>query len=95
MGTDCCFSKDTKRYFWEYQNEIKTTRIDGKKIEKKINGTIKGYPIDNHSYSFLKYWEKLSKQAKKQNINIINCSGGILDFFPKMNIEELLKKYGE
>ena len=95
LGIDCCFSKkDNRRYFWEYENNKKTTRIDGGKIEKRINGKIRGYPVDNHSRSFLEYWEKLATQAKKQNINIINCSGGILDFFPKMKIEDVLKKYG-
>ena len=95
LGIDCCFSKDKKRYFWEYEKNIKTTRVDGRKIEKRIDGKIRGYPVDSHSRSFLEYWGKLAEQAKKQNINIINCSGGILDFFPKMKIEDVLKKYGE
>ncbi len=94
LGADCCFSKCGKRYWWEYEDKIKTTRVDGRKIEKNISGEIKGYPVDHHSISFLEYWKKLSEQAKKQKINIINCSGGILDCFPKMKINEVLEKYG-
>jgi len=95
LGIDCCFSKDNKRYFWEYIDDKKTTRIDKKKIEKREIGKIKGFPIDHNSRSFLEYWEKLAVQAKKQNINIINCSGGILNCFPKMKLQEVLEKYGD
>ncbi len=96
LGMDCCLSKDgSKRYSWEYEEGKKTTRVDKGKIEKRIVGKIKGYPVDYHSRSFLDYWERLSVQAKKQDINIINCSGGILDCFPKMTIKEVIEKYKE
>jgi len=93
LGHDCCFNKG-KRYFWQFPGEKRTCRTSGGPIITYANkGKIRGHPVDNHSLDFLHYWENFAKQSKSQNINIINASGGILESFPRMSIEEVLDKY--
>ena len=96
LGIDCCYSKERKRYFWEYPGEKRAVRVKNKPISWFADkGKIKGYPVDYHSVEFLSYWEDLAKATKDSDVNIINCSGGILDVFPRMTLEEVIKKYGE
>ena len=94
LGCDCCFHKN-KRYFWQFEGEKKAYRLDGQQVFNYPNKGVKdGSPVDDHSLAFLEYWEALSKQLKKQNISVINCSGGILKCFNKMGLKEVLEKYG-
>jgi len=96
LGADCCYSKERKRYFWEYPGEKRAVRVKNKPISWFADkGKIKGHPVDFHSVEFLKYWEDLAKATKDSDVNIINCSGGILDVFPRMTLEEVIKKYRE
>lgn len=94
LGIDCCF-KDNKRYFWQYNGEPKPYKTDNNPmIWHADKGKKDGYAIDYHSVEFLQYWEDFKKiVCDKQNINIINCSGGILNSFSRMTLEELLKIY--
>jgi hypothetical protein len=93
LGSDCCYYQN-KRYFWQFEGEKKAYRLDGKHSINYPNKGIKdGFPVDDHSLSFIEYWEALSKQLKKQNINVINCSGGILKCFNRMGLKEVLEKY--
>jgi len=96
LGADCCYSKDRKRYFWEYEGEKRAKRVEGKPISWfPDKGKKDGHPIDWHSFEFLKYWRDLAEAIKDKDINIINCSGGLLDCFPKMTLEEALEEYGD
>lgn len=93
LGVDCCYENNC-RYFWQHKTEKKCRRLDGGSYFSIPNaGHINGHPVDTHSKDFIQYWNALSIQAKSQNIHIINASGGILDCFERMNLEEVLKKY--
>jgi len=101
LGADACYSKDRKRYFWQYftpelQKQLCMERSTGEKAFCFPNhGWIDGYPVDSHSTAFIEYFDKLAVQCKKQNVNIINASGGVLDCFPRMSLTEVLEKYGD
>jgi hypothetical protein len=96
LGADCCYSKDNKRYFWQYWSpQIQPKRVTGEKAFCFPNhGHRDGYPIDSHCNGFLDYFEALAKQCEKQNINVINASGGILNSFPRMELDDVIKQYG-
>lgn len=90
IGCDCCL-KDNKRYYWQYENEIKPKKIDNTSISffsnrAKYNGNF----MDNHSYDFLEYWNDFSKI--NPHLNIIDCSDGVLNCFKKGKIEEFYDK---
>ena len=95
LGNDCCF-ENGRRYFWQFPGEKKASKVSGG-IQPWLpnRGKIKNKCVDKNSVDFLEYFEVLSKQTKKQGINIINASGGILDCFPRMSLEEVLEKYGD
>lgn len=93
LGCDCCF-EGNKRYFWEYEDQKQCYRIDNKSLEKRISGKIDGRLVDRHSLDFLKYWEALSKQLEKQKIKVINASDGILKFFERKDLKDIIKEYG-
>jgi len=93
LGADCCLDNG-KKYYWQFDNEPKVYRTDGKSLFYRATGKINNKVVDNHTKEFLSYWNELAEQTKKQNINIINASGGIMESFPRMTLEEILKKYG-
>ena len=94
LGCDCCF-EGMNRYFWQFEGEEKCYRLNGEKVFSIPNaGVINGKPLDSHSKDFLHYWRAVAEQAKKQGINIISASGGLLDAFPQMTLKEVLEKYG-
>jgi|19_taG_2_1085344.scaffolds.fasta_scaffold01444_3 hypothetical protein len=93
LGCDCCHSEERHRYYWQYSDEKKCRPIA--RIPLQLSPTKRKGEIwtDSHSDDFLKYWGQLARQSKKQGINIINASGGIMDSFPRMKLEEVLEKY--
>lgn len=95
LGHDCCFKKG-KRYFWQFPGEKRATRKDGGMVPLHPNAPrINGKQADKHSHDFLYYWKHLAKQTKKQGIRIINASGGVLDYFERMPLEEVLEKFAD
>jgi hypothetical protein len=95
LGCDCCYEKG-KRYFWQFQGEKHCHRLDGQNVFSTPNkGKCLGQQVDQHSLDFLVYWSALAKQTEKQGVNVINASGGILQWFPRMSFDEVLGKYGE
>lgn len=89
LGVDCCYDGN-KKYFWEYDDEKKAKRITNKPAvffpKRKMNDTI----VDTSMIDFMKYWSELAYQAEKQKISIVNCSGGILEVFPRVDLKEFL-----
>jgi hypothetical protein len=95
LGCDCCY-EGTKRYYWQFEGEEKCFRLNGEKVFSFPNaGMIGGKPLDSHSKDFLEYWKAVAKQTQSQGISIISASGGLLDAFPQMTLNEILDKYGE
>jgi len=95
LGCDCCYMGN-RRYFWQFPGEPKVFRVTGEPVFSKPNkGSRKGRPVDSHSLDFIDYWNQLAIQTKKQNIDIIDASAGILEAFPKMSLEDVLEKYGD
>ena len=95
LGNDCQLSQDGKkyRYFWQYlPKEEQPYRIRGTKFSLRTQ---------NFGFSqsdFVEYWtcfEQMNRDVLGKEVDIIDCSESVLDCFPKMNIEEVLKKYGE
>ena len=97
LGNDNQLSQDKNnyRYFWQYcDKKYQPYRIKG----TKFNFLTQNLGFD--SKSFIDYWRHFSEVNKDiigKEIEIINCSDTPkeFNFFPKMNIEEVLKKYGE
>lgn len=93
LGCDCCYD-DRRRYYWQFDGEEACYRITGEAVFSFPNrGEHKGAMVDAHSMDFLDYWERLAAQSKLQNINIINASGGILDCFDRMDLDDILRNY--
>ena len=95
IGNDCCHYQ-RKRYFWQFPGEKKAYRVDGMPIVFVADrGKMGNKSIDKHSVDFMQYFNALSKQCKKQNINIIDASGefGLLKCFDKMELEDILDDY--
>tara|TARA_Y100000310_G_C20679983_1_gene815333 strand:- start:1974 stop:2786 length:813 start_codon:yes stop_codon:yes gene_type:complete len=102
LGTDCSLSNVydegiLRRYFYQYwPKEMQPYRITGESVFCAPNRGIKDdFYVDSHSMEFLDYWHLLAKQVDKQSINVINASGGILEYFPRMKLEEVLDEYGD
>lgn len=95
LGCDCSY-EGMRRYYWQFDGEEKCYRSTGEKVFSFPNaGIVNCLPIDSHGVSFLQYWKALSEQTNKQGINIISASGGLLDAFPRMTLEEVLEKFGD
>jgi len=99
LGCDCAFDRSgTRRYFWQFDGEPEAYRLTGEPVHSAANRgkhPKTGAYYDSHSANFLEYWHLLSIQTKKQGINIINASGGILESFPRLKLSEVLEKYGD
>jgi hypothetical protein len=95
LGCDCCY-EGTKRYYWQFPGETACFRITGERVFSFPNrGVHKGKPVDAHSMDFIDYWGHLAKAAEQQGIEVINASGGILDCFPRMSLDDVLAKFGD
>lgn len=90
LGNDCKLSKG-KRYFWQ-GFEQQPYRI-GKHIFNKRTQNF-GFSKDDFT-SYWKHFYKINKAVLGKEVEIIDGSDSTLKWFPKMNIEEILKKYGE
>jgi hypothetical protein len=91
LGTDCSYHQN-KRYYWQFKGEKKAFRLDNIPVYSVPNKGIRdGQPIDNHSLDFIHYFEALSKQCEKQNIKVLNASGGILKCFERVKLEDIFK----
>jgi len=97
LGLDCCYSKEGYRYFWQYEGKKKAFRLNGdRSIGVPRRTKYMRRQVDNHSYDFLQYWNyfaDVNKDILGKEVDIINCSDGLLDCFPKMKIEEILERY--
>ena len=97
LGTDCCYgiNDPRKRYFWQYPGEPRVARITGEPTFAMANAGIRnGYPIDSHCRDFLAYWDAFVEQNRNTtDLHIINASGGILEAFERMPLEDVLEKY--
>jgi len=91
LGNDCCL-KDGKRYFWQYPGEDAPHRVAGEKFTNQTQN------LGFSQQDFVEYWTCFGQMNKKiigKEVEIIDCSESILDCFMKMNVEEVLKKYGD
>ncbi len=89
LGNDCQL-RDGKRYFWQFSGEKKQFRIRGRKFTHQTQN--RGFNQD----SFVEYWKhfvKVNKDILGKEVNIIDASDSCLDYFPKMNVKEILEKY--
>ena len=93
LGNDCKLSRDGKRYFWQYWPK--------KKQPKKVKGHIFGTRTQNIGFSkhdFTSYWEyfyKVNEDILGKDVEIIDGSDSTLQCFPKMEVIEILGKYGK
>jgi len=95
LGCDCCY-EGSRRYYWQFKDEKKCYRLTGEQVFSFPNrGLQNGRPVDAHSVDFLEYWEALGKQVKKQEINVIDASGGLIKSFPKSSLDKVLEEYGD
>jgi hypothetical protein len=98
LGSDCCLMnyQGLKRYFWQFPDEPRVYRLTGEPVFCRNNaGTMAGHPIDSHSRDFLGYWRAFMEQNRETpHLHIINASGGILDVFERMELENVLESYG-
>jgi hypothetical protein len=94
LGCDSCLTNN-KRYYWQFPGERKPFRTDGRRIFTTVKKKINGKAVDKHGLDFIDYWEAVSKQAKKQNIHIIDVSGGVLECFEKQKYEDVFDLYGD
>lgn len=85
LGVDCCY-EDGKKYY----NDFPGTPDDGYYIPvgPKHIVTPDG-KSDDHLKKFDSTWAELAK--KNPHVNVINASGGVLDAFPRVSIEELIE----
>lgn len=99
LGNDCCLYKDKKtqkdiRYFWEFMPK------------EKHPYRIKGHPFINKTkllgfskIDFVSYWNyfaKVNDDIIGKEVEIIDASEfSALNCFPKMSLEQVLKKYGK
>ena len=87
LGNDCRLDKETGfRYFWQFPGEKKQFKFLGRSFESNPN---KGF----NEKSFKEYWNYFAQVNKETDVNIIDASDSSLDCFPKMTVEEVLKKY--
>lgn len=93
LGCDCCY-KGNKRYFWQFSGERKGFQTNGMPIYSTPNrGSRVGKPVDDHCVDFLSYWSQFA-EINRDRANIIYASeGGILNCFPKMKLDEVLREY--
>jgi hypothetical protein len=89
LGLDCCY-KDNKRYFWEdYPKKEQPFMLNGSKFEKRpLRETYKGMQVDRYSMDFLNYWDHFcdaNKNILKDEIDMMDCSEGVLNCFSKMD----------
>jgi hypothetical protein len=95
LGNDCQLSQDGKkyRYFWQY--------LPREEQPYRVKGTKFNHITQNFGFSqsdFVEYWtcfEQMNRDILGKEVEIIDASDSVLDCFPKMRIEEVLKKYGE
>jgi len=96
LGCDACHSQG-KRYFWQFPGESKAFRPDDPRPPwlTADKGVINGRAVDQHCLDFCDYWQRIADK-NKNSTNIIYSSGtGIVDAFPRMNMQEVIKRYGE
>jgi hypothetical protein len=92
LGNDCRII-NRKRYYWQYFSK--------KQQPYRIKGTTFNERTQNIGFSekdFVEYWNKFAKVNKKiigKDVDIIDCSDSNLRCFPKMNLKEVLDKYGD
>jgi len=98
LGNDNQLSQDGNsfRYFWQYWKKEKQPHRIGRAMKFNFLTQNLGF----NSKDFIEYWRHFSEVNKEiigKEIEIINCSDTPkeFNFFPKMKIEEVLKKYGE
>jgi len=98
LGADCAYDKKTgKRYFWEITGPF-AKRRENKPISWHAYKKVNGYSTDHHGVETLEYWRQLAEVIKTRgpkDINIIDCSDGLLNCFPKMTLEKVLEEYGD
>ena len=93
IGVDNQLDGLGKRYFWQYCKENQPYRIKGTIFDKKNQN----FGFDQNAYiEYWKFFVEVNKDIIGKKIEIINCSDtpSNFNFFPKMKIEEVLKKYG-
>lgn len=89
LGCDCK-SEGKKHHFYDFPGETNVSLI---KPEYK-SFTTDPYEInssENILGAIVRGWKNLRKTSPE--INIINSSGGVLNMFPRMSLEEVIKRY--
>jgi len=97
LGVDSCYSRDQKRYFWQYlPQKEQPYRVTGEPVfSSPSQQKIKGRFVDRHCLDFVQYWNRfveINKNIIGKKVNIFDCSDGILDCFPKITVKQIFKK---
>lgn len=96
LGLDCCY-EGRNRYYWQFPGENKAIQYKGFVESSPDRGLLKNKPVDKHCVAYDLYWRHFVEiNPDSVNGRIIYVSPtGILDVFPKMTLDDVLKIYGE
>ncbi len=90
LGCDCRYVED-KKHFTDFPNQPAGGRIKPEYYNLTPDWSgVKKNDTDGELNIHYNTWQKIRKN--NPNINIINASGGRLDMFPRMALEEVIKK---
>jgi len=89
IGCDCC-CEDGKKHFFDFPGQPQESHKSEYRKFVSVPHPWRG-DTSKHLDSHLKGWRKLRQQ--NPNVNIINASGGLIDVFPMMSIDEVLERY--
>ena len=93
LGCDCLYVNG-KKHFTDFPNQPAGGFIkpEYEKLSPDWSG-VKSNDTDGELNAHHNTWRKIRRH--NSNINIIDASGGLLNMFPRMPLEEVLKQYGK
>lgn len=96
LGVDNCY-EGIKRYYWQFDGEPKAYETNNRIFSIPNRGLIKNKPVDQHCVDYDLYWQQFAEMNPKLlDGRIINCAvNGILDVFPKVELTDVLQRYGD
>ena len=96
LGCDGCYEQN-KRYFWQFPNEPKAYELNNRVFASANSGLIDNKPVDHHCVEYDLYWQDFAYvNPDLLHGRIINASvNGIVNIFPKVELSEVLRQYGD
>lgn len=94
LGVDGCY-EGKNRYYWQFTGEPKAVEYNNNVFSAPNKGFLRGSPIDHHCSDYDLYWKHFSEKNRSVHDIIINSSGGIVEEFPKITIDQVLLIYGD